>query len=239
MRNPIRPRDIALIAEQQKDAATRSLAKQQGERYYARAKWWFDIGRYHAAAWLCRAGLRLSMGPFMLAIRDQLDELATSCDRHLEVAGLKDARHLCSIDITVRGAHTPRRYLAKFTVDELVELELRLVVCANGGHVESFLISPREPVEKLNYLLQWMDSELIGSRLTGENTEAAQSSIRHSVLSKIDHTAQYYDGLITFPAFMYELLKEELGIRFEPEYLDATKRDKATPAAHSWVNETI
>jgi hypothetical protein len=227
MSNARYPRKSALIEDHNR-AAAKSLAKQRGQCYYARAKWFFDIGRYHAAAWLCRAGLRLSTGPFMLAVRDQLHELAAGCDRHLGVTGLKDARYLCSIEITAPG-RTGKQYLATLTVDELVELELRLVTCTNDGNVEKFLISPREPVENLNYLLHWMNFGLIGSRLAGHNAEEPRSSVGRSVLFQIDHAAQYQDGLITFPAFMYESLKEELGVPFEPAYLATNPGDTATP----------
>ena len=239
MRSSMRLRKASVLQQQEKDAATKSLAKQRGEQYYVRAKWWFDIGRYHGAAWLCRTGLRLSTGPFMLAIRDQLDELAASCDQHLKAAGLKDTRHLCSIDIMLRGRQMPLRYLAKLTVDELVELELRLVASANGGTVERFLISLREPVENLNYLLQWTNSDLARSRLAGEKADE-RAPLRQSVVLQIDQAAQYHDGLITFPAFMYESLKEELGVRSEPEYLDHNRKESTEArGTHGWVNETV
>jgi hypothetical protein len=203
-------------------AAEKSLAKQRGERYFARAKWWFDSGRYHTAAWLCRVGLRLSTGPFMLAVRDQLDDLAANCDLHLDAAGPRHVEHLCSIDITIRGTTAPKRYLSKLSTDELVELELQLVEFADRGSVEKFLISPREPFENLGELLVWVTRDATrGRQITHEKAQRPRYSIVDLVRLQIEKAAEYHDGLVTFPAFMYESLKQALGIEFESEYLDA------------------
>ena len=211
----------ALIQVRAKDAE-KSLAKQRGERYYARAKWWFDSGRYPSAAWLCRVGLRLSMGPFMLAVRDQLDDMAADCDLHLDAAGLRHVEHLCSIDITTPGTTAPKRYLAKLSIDELVGLELQLVEFANRGSVEKFLISLRDPFENLGELLVWVARDVTrGRQITDEEAQAPRYSIDNLVRLQIDTSAEYHDGLVTFPAFMYESLKQALGIEFESEYLDA------------------
>jgi hypothetical protein len=222
MSNPSPPRDTAFIEEQEKDAKKKSLAKLRGERYYFRAKWWFDCGRYHSAAWLCRVGLRLSTGPFMLAVRDQLDDMAANCDRHLDAYGLRHAKHLCSIEITVHGTKAPTRYLAKLTIDELVEVELQLFEFANSGSVKRFLVSTREPLENLGELLVWLNRDVPRRRQTADETP---NTIDNLVCLQIDEAVKYHDGLVTFPAFMYESLKAALGIEFEPEYLDTTAAD--------------
>ncbi len=54
--------------------ATRQLAKARGLAYLEYAKKYFEQGDRNNAESAVREGLRLTAGPFYLAVRDQLEE---------------------------------------------------------------------------------------------------------------------------------------------------------------------
>jgi hypothetical protein len=83
--------------ERQKHEAAKQRARHLGEKYYALARRCFDVSDYPNATRLCAFGLKLSVGPFMLAVRDQLTDLSTSCDEMLASSMDLETGETCAI----------------------------------------------------------------------------------------------------------------------------------------------
>jgi hypothetical protein len=130
------------VREGQKHEARKVKAKELGEKYYALAQTHFARSDYFSASRLCAIGMTLSTGPFMLAVRDQLEDLWARCDRLL--ASNTDSNHweFCAIRVQDANTTMPKVHLAFLNIDEVAELENKLLAFKESGVIENYEVFP-------------------------------------------------------------------------------------------------
>jgi hypothetical protein len=128
--------------ERHKQHGAKINAKQLGEKYYALARTYFARSDYPSAGRLCAIGMKLSMGPFMLAVRDQMEELWATCERLIAPDMDLNNREFCAISVHYLGIVTPRTYLAFLDIDGVAELEYRLLRFKETSVIDSYEIFP-------------------------------------------------------------------------------------------------
>ena len=78
----------------------------------------------------------------MLAVRDQMEDLWARCDSLLAPNMDLNNRESCAIRVHYVGTVTPKAYLAFLNIDDVAELEDRLLRFKECGVIDSYEIFP-------------------------------------------------------------------------------------------------
>jgi hypothetical protein len=144
--------------QRHKHQGAKTKAKQLGEKYYALARTYFARSDYPSAGRLCAIGMKLSAGPFILAVRDQMEDLWATCERLIAPKMDLNHRESCAITVQYVGTVTPKTYLAFLDIDGVAELEYRLLRFKETGVIDSYELFPPAGAALQGVLLR--DTEL-------------------------------------------------------------------------------